>query len=281
MLSASCGHDTRKVNFLVQPHSTLNAPSAQEPQTKTCTKCGEIKPATAEYFRAKKRGKYGVASQCRICEASYARSWNHANKERAAENRRVWRDANRDKIAEYNEVNKERISAWREAHREQQNAYGRAYYKANRDRLVAYRRAYVQANKERIVEYYTLNKEKIEERHRAYREANKQRRHEAQRKWRMSNRAVISAKQQRRRALNANAEGSHSAQDIADQYKRQKGKCYWCNEKVGDNWHNDHVIPLSRGGSNWPENIVIACPSCNLSKNNKLPHEWIQGGRLL
>jgi 5-methylcytosine-specific restriction endonuclease McrA len=42
------------------------------------------------------------------------------------------------------------------------------------------------------------------------------------------------------------------------------------------------VIPLDRGGSNGPENIVIACPECNHSKHNKLPHEWNgSGGRLL
>jgi 5-methylcytosine-specific restriction endonuclease McrA len=41
------------------------------------------------------------------------------------------------------------------------------------------------------------------------------------------------------------------------------------------------VVPLSRGGSNGPENIVIACPTCNLAKKDKMPHEWPEGGRLL
>ena len=34
------------------------------------------------------------------------------------------------------------------------------------------------------------------------------------------------------------------------------------------------VIPLAKGGSNGPENIVIACAPCNLKKNAKLPHEF-------
>jgi 5-methylcytosine-specific restriction endonuclease McrA len=35
----------------------------------------------------------------------------------------------------------------------------------------------------------------------------------------------------------------------------------------------DHVLPLSRGGTNTWENCVTACNSCNLRKGNKTPHE--------
>jgi hypothetical protein len=36
----------------------------------------------------------------------------------------------------------------------------------------------------------------------------------------------------------------------------------------------DHVIPLTRGGSNRDDNLVAACYSCNRSKSNKLVEEW-------
>lgn len=71
-----------------------------------------------------------------------------------------------------------------------------------------------------------------------------------------------------------------TAQDIEVQLGRQKNKCYWCHKKL-DKYHVDHVVPLSRDGSNSPENIVIACPTCNMRRRNKLPHEWSEGGRLL
>ncbi len=77
------------------------------------------------------------------------------------------------------------------------------------------------------------------------------------------------------------AQGTYTAQDIQKQYANQKGKCYYCHIKMGRDYHVDHVIPLSRGGSNDPSNLVLACPHCNLSKNSKLPHEWYEGGRLL
>lgn len=81
-----------------------------------------------------------------------------------------------------------------------------------------------------------------------------------------------------------NAEGTHTAADIAAQYKRQKGRCYYaaCGHcKLGNKYHVDHVVPLSRGGRNAPDNLVITCVFCNESKGAKLPHEWTQGRRLL
>lgn len=38
----------------------------------------------------------------------------------------------------------------------------------------------------------------------------------------------------------------------------------------------DHVVPVSRGGSNEPENLVTACRNCNRSKSDKTPEEWKQ-----
>jgi 5-methylcytosine-specific restriction endonuclease McrA len=36
----------------------------------------------------------------------------------------------------------------------------------------------------------------------------------------------------------------------------------------------DHVIPLSRGGTNLIDNLVCACIPCNSSKSDRLLEEW-------
>jgi len=36
----------------------------------------------------------------------------------------------------------------------------------------------------------------------------------------------------------------------------------------------DHVVPLSRGGSNALVNLATACRPCNLSKGSKTVEEW-------
>lgn len=49
-------------------------------------------------------------------------------------------------------------------------------------------------------------------------------------------------------------------------------KCYWCTKLLTlPEATLDHMIPLSRGGSNSPDNQVLACYSCNQTRGNNLP----------
>lgn len=52
---------------------------------------------------------------------------------------------------------------------------------------------------------------------------------------------------------------------------RDKSTCWICKRVVPeDEIHLDHVIPLSRGGKHDPDNIKVACASCNLWKATRL-----------
>lgn len=55
------------------------------------------------------------------------------------------------------------------------------------------------------------------------------------------------------------------------------GQCAYCGV-TPNRLERDHVIPLSKGGSNWIENIVPACKSCNSAKHNKL--DWKPRGEV-
>ena len=94
------------------------------------------------------------------------------------------------------------------------------------------------------------------------------------RSWSRINRDRIAQYKNNRKALKAGNGGSLTADDIRDQYKRQKGTCFYCHASVSGDYHVDHVVPLSLGGSNGPENIVIACPACNCSKRAKHPMDF-------
>jgi len=105
---------------------------------------------------------------------------------------------------------------------------------------------------------------------------------ERSRKYRSEHPEEIAAKDRNRRALEANATGTHSAADIRAQYERQRGKCFWrkvhpaCAVSLKGCYRIDHVIPLAgnRTSSNGPGNIVLACPKCNSSKHAKDPMDW-------
>lgn len=58
---------------------------------------------------------------------------------------------------------------------------------------------------------------------------------------------------------------------------RDKGICQECGKQLDESyWHLDHYIPLSKGGSDTPDNVRVTCPHCNLSKKDKIPDgSWI------
>lgn len=51
--------------------------------------------------------------------------------------------------------------------------------------------------------------------------------------------------------------------------------CQYCGEKLDEETATvDHVIPKSKGGSSYPENMVCSCQECNLEKGNMMPKEF-------
>ena len=61
-------------------------------------------------------------------------------------------------------------------------------------------------------------------------------------------------------------------------FARDEYKCQYCGRAVFDlkpreALTRDHLIPLSRGGTNEWTNVVTACSLCNTRKSNRLPSE--------
>lgn len=71
------------------------------------------------------------------------------------------------------------------------------------------------------------------------------------------------------------ADGSYARADIDRLHRLQRGKCAGC-KCVLVKYHIDHVTPLALGGSNWPSNLQLLCPTCNMQKNAKPPIKWQQ-----
>ena len=84
--------------------------------------------------------------------------------------------------------------------------------------------------------------------------------------------------QNRARARQHKAKGVFDTTDIEARIDKQEARCHYCLEELdfdGPNkWTVDHFIPLSRGGSNWASNIVVACRQCNKAKGTKMPWEF-------
>lgn len=71
----------------------------------------------------------------------------------------------------------------------------------------------------------------------------------------------------KRRALKLNAEGSHTLQEWEDLKKKYNYMCLCCKQQEPFiKLTEDHIIPLTRGGSNYIDNIQPLCGSCNSRK---------------
>lgn len=76
----------------------------------------------------------------------------------------------------------------------------------------------------------------------------------------------------KRRAKKFGAEGSHGWRDILRKWDEQGGICALCPKTLNGGFHVDHIMPLSKGGSDWPENIQLTCPPCNIRKSNRISY---------
>lgn len=100
--------------------------------------------------------------------------------------------------------------------------------------------------------------------------------------YRDNNKDYFLQKSKDRRAMLAKSEGSHTLKDIRKILKLQKYRCANCKKNVKDNYHADHIYPISRGGNNSSDNLQILCPRCNIRKHAQDPIEWAQkNGRLI
>lgn len=219
--------------------------------SKRCTKCQNEFPATVEFFSPRADVEGGLTSWCRECLRVRARA---RMAERRANDPDFRRRQNEACNRLYHEVYKHRPDT-KERGREAMRRWRQRpeNLSKERDRMRALRSDPEFRAAENLKKRAAIKQES----------------------YRLSRRAG----QQRYKARKLNATGSHTKDDILRQYSAQHGLCWWCGESAGEDWQADHLVPLSRGGSNAPENIVIACRHCNQSKNNRLPHEWI--GRLL
>jgi 5-methylcytosine-specific restriction endonuclease McrA len=52
-------------------------------------------------------------------------------------------------------------------------------------------------------------------------------------------------------------------------FEKDNGICYLCNQLVDpSNWHLEHMVPISRGGTHSYENVRVSHPMCNWEKGN-------------
>lgn len=188
--------------------------------------------------------------------------------------------------AAYRERHKEEIVRRRAAKSEEKKAYDAEYRVKNADAKKAYFAAHYKENREKILayqaDYYRANTEKVKERAAAWYANNPERVKAIMAAWRKANvaaRRIIEHNREAQKRVNGGKLSSGLSERL---FVLQKGRCACCGEPLGDNYHLDHIMPISLGGANEDWNIQLLRQRCNNQKRAKHPVEFMrQRGKLL
>lgn len=179
---------------------------------------------------------------------------------------------------EYNAINR----AKRAASRDEVNAKRREYYRNNKEKLTAINRNWDKRNLEqkRAARRKWRKESGYIEYERKWFKENEEKRREYGRKSYHKNKErtkpMRAVRAKNRCALKRGGQGSFTYQDVDRLFNQQLGCCAGCARSFSDELPVtiDHVVPLSRGGSNLPDNIQLMCMSCNDSKGSRTMDEW-------
>ena len=80
--------------------------------------------------------------------------------------------------------------------------------------------------------------------------------------------------QRNREARKRGADGKHTVRDLHCLLQHQGLSCYCGVSFLLITPTIDHIVPISQGGSNWPDNIQLLCQPCNDGKGVKTMEEW-------
>jgi 5-methylcytosine-specific restriction endonuclease McrA len=167
--------------------------------------------------------------------AALKTAWAKANPKKRAASNRAWHEANREK-------NNATKRSWKKSNPEKVRAWANAWDKANPEKKRAWGNAWYAANRERVATN--------------------------SRAWKKANPEKKRAAEHRRRARKRSILGEVTAEDIK-RMMAASSKCHFCKKPFTRKrpLTIDHVLPISSHlGSNDPNNLVLACASCNSSK---------------
>lgn len=207
------------------------------PQERKCKICQKVYPLSSEYWHRDSKAKYGLRTFCKPCAKVRNKEYRERDLESYNEKQRKRYRRDIDKRRAYNAANAERIAT-----------YKREWRKANPDKVKKHKRdsakRHPESHNKRNKRYRDNHPEKMRQKSRT--------------QW----------------ARRKTTEGKYTQKEIDRLYEEQHGYCAYCGIRLFDRFHVDHVVPISRGGTNHYDNLLLACPHCNQSKNDKLIEEW-------
>ena len=224
---------------------------------KICSCCGNTLPLSD--FGKRSNSVDGLLGYCKTCAKQkrdkYYESEN--NKQKARDRVQRYRDKNREDInikrrqqyrddEEVRRKNSESCKKYVQTHQEEVAQKKREYRLSRLDFFLNYNRQYYKTHQDYFYE------------------------------WRQSEAGRLSniRAHEKRRCLLENAEGDFTTKDVLNALSFFDNRCAYTGKPLVLCYHLDHVIALSKGGTNYIWNIVPSNPFPNLSKGANDMEIW-------
>jgi len=237
---------------------------------KKCTRCGIEKHE--DEFRKAKGYKNGIYSQCKLCEKEKLEEWRKANPDKfKAQQKRTDRNKNNEKAARYRETHREKVNEAAKERRKENSGKEKPEIKELKctscghtkeaskhffkDKSTATGYKFICKDCYKDTDYYK-NRKKTNNRTPASRESKN--------KWKKRNPEKV-RQDTRDRRLFRRVGRDKEALEYAKVLRNDP--CSYCG-KPGPSTV-DHIIPVSKGGTNDISNLTAACADCNSLKHNK------------
>jgi 5-methylcytosine-specific restriction endonuclease McrA len=168
--------------------------------------------------------------------------------------------------ARYPDKQKASTYRWRQRNLKKWNAYQRAWRRKHRERT----NPLLRAKRARLGDVYNA-------RRRDYRRRNLAKLRAAARRYYWKNWDKKRIEHHAAVAKRKGAPGKYTPGEWLELLAKYKYRCAYCYRRVNRKTASaDHVVPLSRGGTNWSDNIVPACLPCNQRKNSLTAREHLR-----
>jgi predicted restriction endonuclease len=155
--------------------------------------------------------------------------------------------------------------AWNARNREKRREYGRRNYQKNKAKTLA-----------RSAQWWKEHPEKKNAKSAKYRAKNPEKAKAAIAAWAARNPEKIRAYRLKRNAYKRGATVNDLTTAQWKTIKEYYGhRCVYCGKKK-QRLTQDHITPLSKGGSHTLHNVVPACGTCNSRKGNRAPLHPVQ-----
>jgi len=222
---------------------------------KICTKCEE--PKDINLFNKHKETKDGLRPHCKKCESDLSKIYRLKNKEKLSQSAKMYYSNN-------SEIIKRKTNE---------------HYHNNIDKIKVSRKIYRESNVEKLREvgriYSLENKHKIKE----YRRANATQIKETTRIYHKNNIDLINSITAKRRAAKLQATPKWLTMEQLTQIRLFYREAKELEKLDGIKRHVDHIIPLQGEkvrGLHVPWNLQILTAAENISKKNKIIHEYTE-----